>query len=86
VFSILSFLVFNYDDGANYLIVLFLILCQIQLTDLITMLKLQNCHVCLELTIDCLTATAYKGVKLCTKDLRSMNFKTTFEDLKDLNP
>jgi hypothetical protein len=50
------------------------------------MLKLQNCHVCLELTIDCLTATAYKGVKLWTKDLRSMNFKTTFEDLKDLNP
>ena len=50
------------------------------------MLKLQNCHVCLELTIDCLTATAYKGVKLWIKDLRSMNFKTTFEDLKDLNP
>ena len=65
MFSILSFLVFNYDDGVNYLIVLlFLILCQMQPTDLITMLKLQNCHVCLELTIDCLTATAYKGVKL----------------------
>lgn len=46
------------------LLFFFLILCQIQLTDLITMLKLQNCHVCLELTIDCLTATAYKGVKL----------------------
>jgi hypothetical protein len=87
VFSIFSFLVSNYYDGDNYLIILlFLILCQVQLIDSITMLKLWNCHVCLELTIDCLTATAYKSLRLWTKDLRSMNFRTTFEDHKDLNP